>query len=173
MKKIVWFVILGAALGIVAGQAAGGVAPPPAPTLTPLDTDEDEFYIGAIWTFGRGAMPALELGYRKVDVDSSGDVAGGALSVSYQIGKGLDKIKLKGIRGQEDLQGELGIGFSLLNNSFLGTLGAQGPYVNGGVDFLMGQGPQAFGGINSIGSYDESTRCPAGFSFSAASRLCE
>lgn len=112
----------------------------------------------------------MEFGFRDVDVKTNGDVSGAGISISFDLLKmAFDKIKLKGIAGDKDLQGELGGGFSLLNSEWLGTLGAQGSNFNLGLDLLQQQGLQLNGGINTVDDYDAPAQqgaCPSGFTFS-------
>ena len=135
---------------------AGGPPPPPAPVATTVVEDsENEAFVGFNWTLGAGITPEVVIGYRHVDVDSTGDVEGAGANISFNIAKmNFDRIKLFAINGDEDLQGELGFGYSLLNKEWLGTLGAQGGYINLGAD-LMQSGEFKFnGGLNSINDYN-------------------
>jgi hypothetical protein len=157
---------------VIAGK--GPITVPP--SFHSSKDNEDECFIGVIWIFGRTLTPDVEVGCRIVDVESDGDVDGGAFTLSYRPGMGFDKIKLKGVKGKENAQGELGIGYSFLSNSFLGTLGAQGNYILGGVDYLFGNGPEVYAGFNTIGKYDDpdkKIRCPAGYTYNAGSGQCE
>ncbi|WP_290699751.1 hypothetical protein [Amphritea sp.] len=130
---------------------AGG--PPPATTTTTyndVEESKDEAFIGFNWALGGSLTPELILGFRSVDVNSDGDVEGAGTSISFSLLKtSFDKIKVFGIKGNDDLAGELGFGFSLLNQSWLGTLGAQGDHFNIGADLLKQGGFQLNGQLNS------------------------
>ena len=49
-------------------------------------------------------------------------------------------MRAKYLKGERDVQGELGAGFSGAHEAFLLNGGVQGPYVNGNVDWLLGKG---------------------------------
>lgn len=135
--------------------AAGSSPPPPTPATTVVEDSENEAFIGFNWTFGAGLTPEVVLGYRNVDVDSTGDIEGAGANISFNIAKmNFDRIKLFAIHGDEDLQGELGFGYSLLNQEWLGTLGAQGGYINLSTDILQSGEFKFNGGLNSINDYD-------------------
>lgn len=140
---------------------AGLAAPTPA-----LDDDDEEFYAGLNWTLGKGMIPEGVVGYRDATVDGSGDVDGGDISLSFNLQPlGLSKTKLKYFSGEDNLQGEIGVGYQFGKNQFLGVVGLQGPYINAGADYVLGTGLEPYAGINTIGDYDPSTLCPPGTSY--------
>lgn len=151
--------------------ASAGVAPPPttAPTFTDTEVSDEEAFIGINWTLGGSLTPELEFGFRDVDVQSDGDVSGAGLSISFDlVNMTFDKIKLKGIKGDEDLQGELGGGYSLLGGHWLGTVGAQGQNFNLGLDLMQQGGIQLNGGFNTVDDYDAPVKkasCPSSYTF--------
>lgn len=167
MKKILLAAVISSCAALPLSSHAGSNGPPPIQPITeaptPYDYDDDQVYAGLNWVFGHGFVPQLEFGYRKVDVDGDGDVSGVGISASFVFNQGFDLIQIKGIRGDEDVQGQLGLGYSLLNQGFAGSLGAQGNHITGGVNYVGGQAPfQFFGGVNTIGDYNTKTRCPSG-----------
>lgn len=135
--------------------ASAGAPIAPQPTYTNTEVSDDEAFIGFNWTLGGSLTPELEFGFRDVDVQSDGDVSGAGISISFDLmNMAFDKIKLKGIKGDQDLQGELGGGYSLLGGQWLGTVGAQGQNFNLGLDLMQQGGVQLNGGINSVDDYD-------------------
>jgi len=138
-------------------QAGGPPPPPPAAVVDREDSDHEAF-IGLNWTLGGSTTPEIEIGYQDVDVDvkSNGDVSGAGVSISYDlVTKAFDKIRVKGIDGDTHLQGELGIGYSLLGSSWIGGLSAQGNHINFGVDLLKGWDIKFNGGVNTISDYNK------------------
>ncbi len=161
-------VITTAAFNLSAGEI---VAPPS--SVNPSSENDNQVYLGLLWYIGGTYVPRIELGYRNVKVDRHGDVKGGAASMSFLPGKGLDMFKLKGVRGGRNSQGELGVGYSIQHGTFLGTLGVQGNHITGGLDYLFGVGPQVFGGINTIGNYHKSNNCPSGTNYNKYTKQCD
>ncbi len=187
MKQVIHFAAI-ALLGVAAGPVlAGKGGPPPPPTFTTVvigqDRDrQDEFFAGINWQFGAQSQAELVVGYRDVDVHSDGDVDGYGVDFTFPLKDGIKfgEMRLKGIDGQEDWQGEYGLGWSFLNEGFLLTGGVQGNYFTLGTDFVFGTGWQPYVGVNSIGSYDapdfltETTgSCPAPFVLSQDGLSCE
>jgi hypothetical protein len=187
MKQI--FRVAGIALiAMAAGPAlAGKGGPPPPPTFTTVvigqDREgEDEFFAGINWQFGTQSQAELVIGYRDVDVHSDGDVDGFGLDFTFPFKDGLKfgEMRLKGIEGEEDWQGEFGFGWSFLNDGFLLTGGVQGNYFTLGTDYVFGTGLEPYVGVNSIGSYDappfltETTAsCPEPYVVSQDGQSCE
>jgi hypothetical protein len=177
MKQILRVSVL-TLLGCSCGPAlAGKGGPPPPPTFTTTvigqdEDNQDEFFVGLNWQFGQQSQAELVAGYRSVKVHSDGDVNGAAIDMTFPIKDGLHvgALRLKGIDGKDDWQGEYGFGWSFLNRGFLLTAGAQGNYITAGTDYVFGTGWQPYIGVNTIGSYDvpdylvETTAsCPAPF----------
>ena len=145
MKPI--FRIAGIALlGLAAGPAlAGKGGPPPTPTFTTVvigqdKVGDDEFFAGINWQFGAHSQAEIVIGYRDVNVHSDGDVDGAGIDFTFPIKDGLKfgEMRLKGINGQDDWQGEFGLGWSFLHQGFLLTGGAQGNFVTLGTDYVFG-----------------------------------
>ena len=64
---------------------------------------------------------------------------GGDVSTRIKLANGIafDSVVLSYVGGNRDILGNLGVGYSLTNTSFLGTLGVQGPYARLGTDFQL------------------------------------
>ncbi len=141
--------------------ALAGVAPSPSPSPSPSssfgETDETTVYVGVNFVFGNQKQ-TIEgiLGVATAETDSSGDVTGGKLGLHFRLndGFGLRKIKLTGLSGQEDLQGEAGIGWDFENGTFMGILGFNGSYFAGGGDFKLDGDHEGYIGLHTIGSFD-------------------
>ncbi len=151
-----------ALLGLAAGPAlAGKGGPPPTPTFTTVvigqdKVSDDEFFAGINWQFGTNSQAELVIGYRDVNVHSDGDVDGAGVDFTFPIKDGLKfgEMRVKAIDGQDDWQGEFGLGWSFLHQGFLLTGGAQGNFFTMGTDYVFGTGWEPYIGANSIGDYD-------------------
>ena len=160
--KLIFRVATVALFGLACGPAlAGKGGPPPSPTFTTTvigqdRENEDEFFVGLNWQFGAQAQAEIVVGYRDVDVHSDGDVEGAGIDFTFPLKDGLKfgEIRLKAIDGEYDWQGELGLGWSFLNEGFLLTGGVQGNYATVGTDYVFGTGWQPYVGANTIGDYD-------------------
>ena len=162
MQKFILAVALtvgGAAVSLPAN--AGATVSYTQPTVTTTTSGhssrtDNRALLGINWTFGGKAVPELVLGFRSMKIKSGGDASGGGVDLTFPFANGslgFDKIRLKGIGGRYDGQGELGAGYSLLSSSFLLTGGVQLPYVVGGADYLMSGGWVPYVGINTQGRY--------------------
>lgn len=187
MKSILRFAT-GVALGVasVPAFACKGGPPPPPPTVELVEVgdrevNEDEFFVGINWQFGAASQAELVLGYRDVDVEHNGDVSGVAVDMTFPIKDGMHvgELRLKGVEGDDDLQGEFGLGWSFFHQGFLLTGGVQGPYANIGADFVFGTGFEPYVGVNSISDYDapdfaivEERSCPPPFVLSPDGQSC-
>ncbi len=121
---------------------AGFVAPPIATTTTTSNTDtENRAYAGLVWSLKdkMSFIPDLTLGFRSLRVKSSNSVSGGDISARIKLNNGIafDSTRLSYIGGDRDLLGDIGIGYSKTNASFLGTLAVQGPYLKIGSDYEL------------------------------------
>jgi hypothetical protein len=183
MKNLALSVALGVtavALSLPVNAGVTSIAPN-VTTITTGSTSrtDNRALIGINWTFGSKAVPELVLGFRSMKIKSNGDASGGGIDLTFPLAKGaigFDKIRVKGIDGHYDGQGELGFGYSLVSSSFLLTGGVQLPYIVGGADYLINGGWVPYVGLNTQGRYDRpkqsttrSLSCNAGYSLVAAS----
>ena len=161
--------LIGVCLIGIAGLVHAGASVSPTETRTATESSEDEAFIGLEWTFGGSVLPEVEVGYRSVDVESNGDVSGAEASLSYNFERGgLGKFKIEAVEGEDNVQGQLGIGYNLANPGFMLTGGAQGNFIFGGIDYTFGSGLDIIGGFNTIGDYDVpaadvTLSCPDGY----------
>lgn len=121
---------------------AGIIIPPPPPATPAVSSNTDtqnRAYAGLIWTLKDKTswVPDLTLGFRSLRVKSSDSVNGADVSARIKLSDGIafDSFVLSYIGGKRDILGNLGVGYSVTNSSFLGTLGAQGAYTRIGTDF--------------------------------------
>lgn len=127
------------------GWANAAVLLPPATapyTITPENSDtttENRAYVGFVWTLKEKTswIPDLTLGIRSLRVKSSDSVNGADLSARIRLDGGIafDSTRLVYVGGERDILGNIGIGYSYTNASFLGTAAIQGPYLRAGSDF--------------------------------------
>ena len=176
-----------ALLGIAAGPAlAGKGGSPPTPTFTTVVTGQDkvgddEFFAGINWQFGADSQAEFVIGYRDVNVHSDGDVAGVGVDFTFPFKDGLKfgEVRLKGIDGQDDWQGEFGWGWSFMHKGFLLTGGAQSNFVTLGTDYVFGTGWEPYIGINSVSDFDvppyltqTTASCPSPYVVGASGMTC-
>lgn len=125
------------------GQSYAGMFVPFLPyTTTPGQSDtttENRAYAGLVWTLKEKTswIPDLSFGLRSLRVKSSDSVNGADLSVRIKLDGGVafDSTRLVYVGGERDILGNIGIGYSNTNSSFLGTVAIQGPYSRIGTDF--------------------------------------
>lgn len=118
--------------------------------------EENSPFAALQWTFGAESVkPDIVIGYRSVDVETDGDVSGWQGSVSYKPHVGIDKLKLEGVAGDEDIQYTYGGGYSLQHHKPLVSAGVNGSYLTGGADYILGSHKiQPFIGITTLNGYD-------------------
>lgn len=110
-------------------------------------------YAALKWTFGDKFNPEAVLGYRHAKVKYNGNTDGADASISAKFLHGFElaKLRVKYLVGNEDVQGEVGGGFSVNQGLFTG-LGVHAPYSNIGVDMtsMTKDGIQPYVQIDSI-----------------------
>ena len=121
-----------------------------------FSVEENTPFAALQWTFGAESVkPDVVIGYRLVEVDTSGDVSGWQGSVSYKPGEGLDKVKVEGVTGDENMQATYGGGYSLQQKQALLTAGVNGRYLTAGADYLISShAVQPYVGITTLHDYD-------------------
>ena len=100
---------------------------------------ENRAYAGLVWALQdkMSLIPDLTLGFRSLRVKSSDSVNGADISARIKLkdGFGFDSTRLVYVGGERDVLGNIGVGYSNSNKSFLGTVAVQGPYSRLGTDF--------------------------------------
>ena len=164
-------------LGLGATQLSVAVAVPPGcgftdpcinQTNSPTTKGDDVGYGGLKWTMGAGLIPEIVAGYRHAEVASNGDTQGADISIAFKVNPALPlseiiqpgKLRAKYFNGIDFLQGEMGGGYDFAKKGAFVGIGAQGPYVNAGVDYnLSTNSPfSTFLMFNSLGIYNRPHR---------------
>lgn len=109
-------------------------------TMGKSQTDtENRAYAGLVWALQDkfSFIPDLTVGFRSLRVKSSDSVNGGDISARIKLRDGIsfDSARLSYVGGERDVLGNVGIGYSVTNSSFLGTLAVQGAHSRIGTDF--------------------------------------
>jgi hypothetical protein len=138
--------------------------------FTPIQTHSsvtrgvDDGYGGLKWTFGESWVPEVVAGYRHAEVSTNGDTQGADISIAFKVNPALPldkiiqpgKLRVKYFNGIDFLQGEVGGGYDFARKGFFAGIGAQGPYVNAGVDYSFSANSSfsTFLMFNSLGIYN-------------------
>ena len=141
--KLLILLILNLTSLVAYAGVPGPIIPPPviaAPAVSRPNADtENRVYAGLIWTLKDKTswIPDLTFGFRSLRVKSSNSVNGGDVSARIKLydGVAFDSVVLSYVGGKRDILGNLGLGYSFTNSSFLGALDAQGAYTRFGSDF--------------------------------------
>jgi len=163
----------------VAISAFAGEGGPTLPPTVPADStqnsrNDNKIYAGINWNWGAREGATAVVGYRAAKVRGNDRVRGAKVEMSVVLSGapvGLGEIRVKALAGKRNVQGELGAGFSFQGQAFLLNAGVQGPYVNGGTDYLFGKGWQPYIGVNTLGRVkkaSETFSCPAGYDLSGS-----
>lgn len=140
MKRLL--VMLAVLLSIVSESAtAGGSQVISVPTGGGGNYTETKGYAGLAWVLGAkksALIPDLVVGVRSMKVKVDDRISNGAdLSARFSFIQGFsfDSFRLNHVFGKRDLLGNVGVGYSFTNSTFLSTLAAQGAHSRGGVDY--------------------------------------
>jgi hypothetical protein len=177
MIQSLLFALAALALAVPAHAGKGGPTLPPTvdPTITKSGRNDNRLYVGINWNFGVRNGATAVVGYRGAKVAAGGHVHGYKAEISYVLSgapMGFGEARLKYLNGSRSAQGEAG--YSFASQAFLVNLGAQGPYINGGVDYLFDKGWLASIGVNTLGRVKkpaETLSCPA--SYTLNNGVCE
>ncbi len=170
MRKIIHgilFALTAFALALPAHAGKGGGTVPP--TIAKKGRNNNSIYAGINWNFGVRNGATAVLGYRDARVKSNGNVDGFKVEATWVLSgapMGFGELRAKYLRGKRSAQGEVGVGFSGAHEAFLLNAGVQGPYANGGVDYLFNKGWLASIGVNTLKKVrkpEETLTCPAGY----------
>ena len=120
---------------------AGFTFSPPTSAAQSQTNTENRAYAGLVWTLQdqMSFIPDLTIGFRSLRVKSSDSVNGGEISARIKLKDGIsfDSTRLSYVGGERDVLGNIGIGYSATNSSFLGTLAVQGAYTRLGTDYQL------------------------------------
>jgi hypothetical protein len=148
--------VLLVALGLAAGPAFAGnqlqIMPSASVPATPGGDNDTSLFAGLTWTFGSGG-PGLGGAFGVVysEVDAGGDVSGGILSLNFDLqGRGTPvDFRVVGFAGNDDVAGQLGVGFTLDGSDVFGILGFLTNHTQGGLTFGFDGDVGGFLGIHS------------------------
>lgn len=112
------------------------------------------FSVGLQWDFG-DQKPQVVGSVRRTRTSPSNEVLGGKLDVAIPLmpeSFTSPTFRILGLAGDRTFQGEGGFGFSLSGGKInpLLAVGAQGPYTNAGVNFVIGDKLHPYFGFNTI-----------------------
>lgn len=145
---------------VSAAAYAGKGPPPPLPgpvttaTTTPTQAHKTSVYGGLKWDLPGPLAPQLVVGVRHAKTQSDGDTFGVDFSFAFfffESGFKPGKLRLKGFTGNEHVQGEIGAGWDFSKGAFFAGPSVNIPYVNLGVDWVLGSGLQPYGMIHTFG----------------------
>ncbi len=116
--------------------------------------NDTTLFAGLNWTFGsQGQGVEGILGVASGEIDLDGDVTGGKLSFHFGFTDGLsfDKIKLTAVFGKDDVQAEVGGGYSIKAGAPFALIGANGEYFHAGADIFFDGTLEGYLGLHTIG----------------------
>jgi len=130
---------------------------------------QTQFFAGLQWRLGE-TTPTLDFGVRRSRTNDGDDTTGAKLDLALKIDSEFWKdptLRLMALAGKRDAQGEFGLGLSGLDFKPLIAAGVQGPYVEGGANFIFGTGLQPYLTVSSLAA-PARTRgpvltCPPGY----------
>ncbi len=135
---------------MLAPRWAAAGAPPP-PTSQYSSKSETVFSIGIQFDFG-DMQPEIVGAVRHTKTDDDNDVYGGKLDVAVPIlgdDNFMPTVRVLGLAGSRDVQGEAGLGFDFAAQQALVGAGVQVPYVNGGVNLQFDGEWHPYLGVNT------------------------
>ena len=172
----VLFVLASFALVLPAHAGKGGGTVPP--TVEKKSRNDNTVYVGINWNFGARDGATAVIGYRDAKVKKNSNVEGWKVEGTWVLSgapMGFGEIRAKWLKGERDVQGELGAGFSGAHQAFLLNAGVQGPYINGNLDYLFNKGVLASIGVNTLDKVKKPKKvstCPPGYTLDEANDVC-
>ena len=148
LKSICGILALALSTMAIANFASAGIA------VAPVYGSQNEtlFSLGIQFDFG-DRQTQVVAGARRTHTDSNNEVTGAKLDIAFPIVPFVPAeptIRLMGLAGTPDFQGELGVGIDLGSNSPLVGAGVQAPFTNGGLNYVFGEGLEPYLGLNTI-----------------------
>lgn len=151
--------------GIQAFPTGGCVTPSSGGT----DAGGFQGYVGAQISFGNqtSLTPKFVIGLRDTEVSSDGTVTGIDLSVRFRAEEVLvlDSAMISALRGDDDLLGAIGVGYSYAHSGLLVGGSAEKDIVRAGIDYAPGVGAiEIYAEAVARTMADQGgTSCPSGF----------
>lgn len=143
MKKLV------IALALVAASATSASAGVP---ITYSSNTETAGFVG-IQVDLSDMQPEIIGGVRYTKTDTSNDVTGAKADIAIPVMGDMPFVptfRVMGVMGSTEVQGEAGLGYDFATENFLLGVGAQGPYVNGGINFEFDGSLHPYIGANTL-----------------------
>ena len=113
--------------------------------------DEGRIGVGLQWNFGAW-QPEVVVAARWTHTQTDSTVTGVKADVAIPVLNGwVPTVRVLGLAGDRDIQAEFGFGYRFATSQFLVGVGAEAPFVNGGVNYTFGQGLGGYAGVNSLG----------------------
>lgn len=104
---------------------------------------ENRIYSGFVWElFGeQGMIPDFVIGVRSLQVKSNDNVNGADASfrIKFKDQISADSWRISYVGGERAVMGNVGVGYSLTQSSWLGTAAIQAPYVRVSADYLVSE----------------------------------
>ena len=158
-----------AALGLAAltaspALAGGPSTPPPTDIMSPpstgpiySDADTTKAFVGLNLSFGAGGMtPEGVLGVATGETDTSNDFTGASAALHFGLGDfGLRSVRITGLAGDPDTQGEIGLGYSFADRGIFGVGGINTQYFRAGADLGFDGSLSPYFGVQSLDGFDE------------------
>ena len=138
------------------------------------------FSLGVQWDFG-DKKPQVVAGVRRTQTTTQSAVYGGKMDIAIPLatdGFFNPTIRLLAVGGDRTVQGEAGVGATRTTQGAISpllALGAQAPFVNGGVNYVNGQGMAPYLGVNTVARAAAPQRsastlaCPTGHNWTLTS----
>ena len=116
-----------------------------------VSNSETMLSIGIQYDFGDQQL-GLVAAARSTTTDTDNDVTGGKvdLTIPLKADNYAPTIRAMGLAGSTDVQGEAGLGYDFGKSQALIGAGAQGPYVNGGINYFFDGVLAPYIGINTL-----------------------
>jgi hypothetical protein len=125
-------------IDVYAGASCSSCALPVYQGDSKVFKTDNRGYAGLAWKLDGSLIPDLSFGFRSLRVDSNDNVQGGDLNARINLkDKSFDSMRLSYVGGSRDVAGNIGVGYSMKQSSFLGTAAIEGAYIRLGSDFLV------------------------------------
>ena len=114
---------------------------------------ETKVFAGLQWNFG-DKETNLIFGVRRTQTGIDSVVRGAKFDLAVPLRSEFVGIKpvvrIMGVAGNRDVQGELGLGFKAIDWKLIVAGGIQAPYFNAGVNYVFDEGFKPYAGLNTL-----------------------
>ena len=138
-------------LAIMAGSIAMSGSAQAGKNAPYVSNSETIFSIGIQYDFGDMQFDLVGAA-RATKTDTDNDVTGAKMDITIPLtgDNHSPTLRAMGLAGSTDVQGEAGIGYDFAKSQALIGAGAQGPYVNGGINYYFGGLLAPYLGANTL-----------------------